>query len=974
MNDEPAPWDRVKKLFQAALEQPPEKRVPFLREACGGDREVLREVESLLSAHEQAGDFAERPAVERLATGAAAVVTNDDSMMRHHALQPGTELGPYRVVEPIGQGGMGEVYRARDTRLDRTVAIKILPPHVGDDAGLKDRFTREAKALAALSHPHICPVFDVGQHEGIDYLVMEHLEGETLAARLSGRALPFDQALRYAIEIADALDKAHRKGIVHRDLKPGNIMLTTSGAKLLDFGLAKWRPTSRVAGPGASAVSSGSLTAEGAIVGTLNYMSPEQLEGREIDTRTDLFAFGAVLHEMVTGRRAFEGSTQPSVVAAIMGSHPPVLSSLEPMSPPALDQLVQRCLAKDPDDRWQTARDVHEQLLWISRSGQPAPRSTSGNSRRLPLWVTAVVVIAAVSGAAAWILSPRASSPPAVSRLLIAPSSAAPLAGIVGSEVAISPDGRRVAYLGLDPVSDLLAVYVRDLERLEARRIPGSELPVSSQQVAQGPTPFFSPDGNSIGFRTREGIALASVAGGSPVKIIDNPRAFIGGVWSPDDVVIYSGSDGLFRTPAAGGMPERLTPQPEAGTFYRMSSLLPTGRAVLFVLLRGNPQVQSVGVLDLETRQLRVLVEEGGRAYLVGNRHLVFVRGSTLMAAPFDVGRLAITGSAIPVQEGVVEDWAISLDGTLAYVPTTMTPVATLVWMNRNGQVIGSAVGQPLENPRSPRLSPDGTRLALVTGPQEFGKSTLSIYDFGGRPPLPLFQKEEIRGATVWSPDGSRIAFSSGAPGTRSVYWMPSDGRTQEPTRVDAGAVPMAYPSSWLGNDRLLVNALVVGNGYWDIRAASLAGGPAQDVIATKDLERDATISPDGGWISYESDRSGRFEIWARPVSGGASMRVSENGGRYPLWSRDGQELFYVQNQTLMAVPAQRRAGGFAFGKAVELFQLPRLTQESSRARMYDVSADRRFLVIQPESTFASASIVVVQNWVEELKRLVPTR
>jgi Tol biopolymer transport system component len=293
--------------------------------------------------------------------------------------------------------------------------------------------------------------------------------------------------------------------------------------------------------------------------------------------------------------------------------------------------------------------------------------------------------------------------------------------------------------------------------------------------------------------------------------------------------------------------------------------------------------------------------------------------------------------------------------------------------MNRNGQVIGSAVGQPLENPRSPRLSPDGTRLALVTGPEEFGKSTLLIYDFGGRPPLPLFQKG-IRGATVWSPDGSRIAFTSGAPGTWSVYWMPSDGRAQEPSRLDAGAgVPMAFPSSWLRNDRLLLNALVPGND-WDIRAASLAGGPAQDVIATKDLERDATVSPDGAWVSYESDRSGRFEIWARPVSGGASMRVSENGGRHSLWSRDGQELFYVQNQTLMAVPVQRRAGGFVFGKAVELFQLPRLSQESSRARPYDVSADRRFLVIQPESTSASANIVIVQNWDQQLKRLVPAR
>jgi serine/threonine-protein kinase len=456
----------------------------------------------------------------------------------------------------------------------------------------------------------------------------------------------------------------------------------------------------------------------------------------------------------------------------------------------------------------------------------------------------------------------------------------------------------------------------------------------------------------------------ASVAGGPPVKILDDPRAFLGAVWGPDDMVIYSGGDGLYRTPAAGGgMPERLTPQPEAGTFYVMSSLLATGRAALFMLLRGEPQVRSVGVLDLETRQQRVLVEQGGGAFLVGNRHLVFLRGGTMMAAPFDVERLGVTGSAVPVLEGVSPgDWAASANGTLVYVPGAATRVATVVWMNREGHVIGPAVSQPLENPRSPRLSPDGTRLALVTGPQESG--ALSIYDFGGRPPLPLFQKG-INSAVVWSPDGSRMAFNAGSPGAYPVYWMPSDGSAQEPSRVDAGAA-IAEPSSWLPGDRILLTAFVPGSEF-DVRAAPLAGSPAHDVIATKDLERDATISPDGRWLSYESNRSGASEIWTRALSGGVAVRVSGSGGRDPRWSRDGQELFYVQGRTLMAAPVRRRAEGLTFGTAVELFRLP---QESSR--QYDVSADGRFLVIQPESTVASASIVVVQNWHEELKRLVP--
>jgi prepilin-type processing-associated H-X9-DG protein len=970
-------WDRVKQLFQSVLERPLDERARVLSEACGDDRALQREVESLLAAHQQAGDFAERPAVERLATRAAAVVTNDDSMVRHHALQPGTELGPYRVVEPIAQGGMGEVYRARDTRLDRTVAIKILPPHVGDDAGLKDRFTREAKALAALSHPHICPVFDVGQHAGIDYLVMELLEGETLAARLSRRALPLDQVLRYAIEIADALDKAHRKGIVHRDLKPGNIMLTHSGAKLLDFGLAKWRPTTRFAGPGASAASSGSLTEEGAIVGTLNYMSPEQLEGREIDTRTDLFAFGAVLHEMVTGRRAFEGSTKPSLVAAIMGSHPPVLSSLQPMSPPALDQLVQRCLAKDPDDRWQTARDVHEQLQWISRSGQPAPPSTSGSRHRVLPWAAvAAITLAIVSGAAVWSMIPRAPTSHAVSRLLITPSAAAPLPRMAGNELAISPDGTRVAYLGLDRLEGQLALYIRDLDTLEARRIPGSELPFPSTQSGTGATPFFSPDGASIGFRTREGIMRTALAGGPPVKIMDDPpRGFFGAAWAPDDTVIYSHTNALYRVSAAGvGAPERLSTLPEEGTFYWMSTLLPTGRAALYRLERGKPRVASLGVIDLQTRQQRVLFEHGGGAVVAFvDGHLVFMRGTTLMAASFDMDRVSVIGNALPVLEGIShDDWAVSRTGTLAYIPSGVaTPFATLVWMNREGRVLGSALSQPIENPMFPRLSPDAARLALISGANG---SALSIHAFDGRPPLPLFQGG-ANSDPVWSPDGSQVAFASGEAGRRSVYWVPSDGSAREPQSVDSG-VAIANPDAWLADGQLLLTARVPG-AEWDIRVAPVASGSPRDVVATKDFEKDATTSPDGRWFAYESNRSGRPEIWGRALSGGAAVRLSENGGKAPVWSRDGRELFYIQGDKLMAIAVTPGREGLAFKAAVELFALPRVLFGQGldgSSRSYDVAPDGRFLVIQPTPPTDPTlpSIVVVQNWDQELKRLVP--
>jgi serine/threonine protein kinase len=380
---ETAPWDRVKELFQSALDRLPAERVRFLREACGEDRKLLREVESLLVAHQQAGNFADRPALDALVAGAATVAMGD-AALPDPALQPGLRLGPYQVVERIGRGGMGEVYRAHDARLDRSVAIKVLPAHVAADADLKHRFEREARTLASLSHPHICPVFDVGQQDGFDYIVMEHLEGETLAARLARGALPLDQALRYAIEIADALDKAHHKGIVHRDLKPGNVMLTKSGAKLLDFGLAKRHPVGPFTGPSASAARSESLTARGTIVGTLHYMAPEQVEGKETDARGDIFAFGAVLYEMVSGARAFDGDSPATVIAAIIGADPPLISSVPPTAPPPLDHVVRTCLEKDPDFRWQSAGDVARQLRWIREGPEQTAVASDVASRVKP--------------------------------------------------------------------------------------------------------------------------------------------------------------------------------------------------------------------------------------------------------------------------------------------------------------------------------------------------------------------------------------------------------------------------------------------------------------------------------------------------------------------------------------------------------------------------------------------------------------
>jgi eukaryotic-like serine/threonine-protein kinase len=987
MSDEKAPWVRVKELFQAALDQPPAERARFLGERCGSDRKLLAEVWSLLMAHQQAGDFAERPALDALGAGAEMAAAGD-AVLPESTLQPGLRLGPYQVVERIGRGGMGEVYRAHDTRLDRSVAIKVLPAHVAANADLKHRFEREARTLAALSHPHICPVFDVGKHGGVDYLVMEYIEGETLAARLARGALPLDQALRYAIEIVDALDKAHRKGIVHRDLKPGNVMLTKSGAKLLDFGLAKRLAAARLVGAAAVATVSESLTAKGTIVGTLHYMAPEQIEGNETDARSDLFSFGAVLYEMVSGARAFEAESPASVMAAVLERDPPSLSQFQPLVPAALEQLVERCLAKDPDDRWQTARDVHEQLRWITRSPQlTAVRASRSQPRATAAWLAAATVAAATAGAALWnFLRPEdAPERPVVSRLLITPPPDTPLArsptGTIAGTVAISPDGSRIAYLALDRTRGQVTVYVRDLADLEARMIPGSQLSVATPQAGTGATPFFSPNGDSIAFRIREGVMRASLGGGPPVRILNDPPAFLGAEWTSDDTVLYSQGSGLYRVSAAGsGSPEQLTPDPAPGSFYVTPHTLPNRRALLFELLRGMPQTRSVALLDMETREHRVLVEQGGAASFVATGHIVFIRGTTLMAVPFDVDRLAVTGDAVAVLEGVSPgSWALSHNGTLAYVPDTVDAArpATLVWMNRAGRPVGSAVSQPVENPRNLRLSPDGKRVALISGGRAPSGGELWIHDLAGRPPLPLFQ-ERANDFPVWSPDGKRVAFQSGDAGVLPVFWLPADGSSREPQRVDVGAA-ISTPTAWLSDDRLLLTSFVEGAEF-DIRITSVADGDPRNVLATKDFERNARLSPNGRWLAFESNRSGQSEIWVMAFPSGAPVRVSQKGGSEPVWSRDGSELYYVQTGTLMAVSVKPDQKDFRFD-SVELFRLPYLGDQGGLGTggVYDVSPDGRFLTIQPtaradDDLTPSGSIVVVQNWDQELKRLVPVK
>ena len=680
------------------------------------------------------------------------------------ALASGTKLGPYEIVAPLGAGGMGEVYRARDTRLDRTVAIKILPTHLSDNPEAKDRFDREARAISSLSHPNICHLYDVGAQDGTNYLVMEYLEGETLADRLRKGPLPLEQFLKVGIEICEGLEKAHRSGVIHRDLKPGNIMLTKNGSKLMDFGLAKAIPKAATPASGLTAsfntpAASQPLTAQGTVVGTFQYMAPEQLGGQAAEARSDLFSLGAVLYEMITGRRAFEGKSPLSVASAILEKEPAPISTIKPMTPPALDHAIRCCLAKDPEERWQTARDLGLELKWIaeagSEAGVSAPVAARSRARERLAWATAALLaLAAIGFAIAFVL--RTPKPAQPMRLSAEIGADANLYNEYGNpSVLLSPDGTRLAFVASGS-DQKRRIYVRSLDQLQAMALSGTE---------NAEHPFFSPDSQWLGFFADRRLKKVSVEGGAAVTVCDTARGR-GGSWSEDGTIVFAPDlrTALFKVSSAGGTPQPLTTldQQAGEVTQRWPQLLPGGRAVLFTSNThgGNYEDADITVYSISSRQRKTVLHDGYYGRYIPTGHVVYTHESTLFAVPFDLRRLEVIGPPVPILEGVSASpgdasaqFSFSETGNMVYVAGHGGfQIVSIYWMDRQGKF--TPLREFPGDYYNPAFSPDGKRLALAINDgkrsdiwvYEWTHDTLTRLTFSGNNFNP-----------IWTPDGQRL-------------------------------------------------------------------------------------------------------------------------------------------------------------------------------------------------------------------------
>jgi eukaryotic-like serine/threonine-protein kinase len=896
----------------------------------------------------------------------------------------GTHFGPYEITALIGVGGMGEVYRATDTNLKRDVALKVLPESFATDAARLARLQREAEMLAALNHPNIAQIYGLERSNGRNALVLELVDGPTLAERIAEGPLPPDEALNVAHQIAAALEAAHERGIVHRDLKPANIQIKPDGTvKVLDFGIAKALDARAAATSGPQpALTTPAATEIGVVLGTAAYMSPEQARGRTVDRRADVWAFGCVLYEMLTGESAFLGEDVSATLARVL-EREPNLRKLPSSLPSTVRSTIELCLQKDPKKR---LRDIGDVRLALEGQLVGVSHGASRPFARRVLPIAAAVVVGAVLAAALVASLLKAPEPATVqqaalpvTRFVITPEATAPLASLGGYDVMISPDGKRIAYFGQDPTDRSVALYVRELDGLEARRVPGTDISATGSAAGGNMNPFFSADSQSIGFLApARGIIRVALDGGPPIEIADAPPFFLGASWTADDAIVYSAGRSLHRVSAGGDTaPERLTEE-MPNTFVASPVVLPGGRAIMYGFVQGN--VERVAVFDLDRREQKIIVDNGQNAFYSDTGHVVFARGTTIMAAPFDAAELEVTGEPVAMIDNVrhpaaitAADYALSATGTLVYVPDDgLTPRASPVWVDRAGNLLGRAISEPVENPRDPALSPDGTRLVLTTGPPNDGD--LWSYDLRGRPPIRLaVVGDDV--AAAWSPDGRQVAFTMRAEGTGGAHTVLADGSMLAPRPLRAEPVPGGVRDWTATGELLLVRGPLTTTNI--VAVPVIGDGPAREVVATEYADFDPALSPDGRWLAYASTRTGRNEIWVQGYPEGVAVRVSSNGGFEPRWATNGRELYYLQQDTMMAV-AVETGDELSFSAPEQLFTGPYRVLADPTARSYDVAPDGRFVMVAlddgSETGAPPSNIVVVQNWTEELKRRVPGR
>ncbi len=889
------------------------------------------------------------------------------------SIATGSRLGPYEILARIGAGGMGEVWRARDTRLERDVAIKVLPASLAHDPQFRARFEREAKTISQLNHPHICQIYDVGEaaEDKTSYLVMELLEGESLADRLVRGALPLSDVLRYGAQIAEGLAAAHRAGIVHRDLKPGNIMITKAGAKLLDFGLAKGGVTPSPAIVAGTAFSGETehkpLTQEGTIIGTFQYMAPEQLEGLQADARTDIFALGAVLYEMVTGKRAFEGKTKTSLIAAIVDREPPPISQFQPLTPPAFERLVKTALEKDPDNRWQTAHDLLLQLRWIaeagSQAGVPVPLLVRRKQREQLAWICAFLFLL-TAGVFAFLWQRLAQEPVRrVETSILPPEKSSFNFGSGG--LALSPDGQKLIFVA--STDGKIQLWIRRLGAGTAQPLSGT---------AGASYPFWSPDSRFVAFFAGGKLRKIDSGGGPPQVICDAPNGR-GGSWNDENLILFAPSDRdpIHRVSSGGGVSTAVTQLKSDTEFsHRWPSFLPDGKHFLFLAQSVSSERRRgrIHAGNLGTNDRKEILITDSPALISASGHLLFVRDRSLLAQPFDADGLVLTGEAFPIADRVQyvpsTTWGaftVAKNGTLAYQSGGTSAATQLTWLDRSGKALGvlTSAGQHV----NPRLSRKGDRVAYELADDETGDSDIWIYDLARNIPTRFSFEPGREASPVWASDDARIFYCAEDEGrtTWSIVQKVSSGAGREETVL----APRTQFLSTVDIDRdgrhLSYNRIdIKSRAGRDLWIYSFANRQTVPLLQTRFQDMGGFFSPDGRWIAYVSDESGAREVYVQPFPpNGAKWQISSSGGGAPRWRRDGRELFFAGETKMMSVAVTTNESSFSAA-------VPQILFDAQVLSGYDVTADgQRFLINKLVNDEVQQPVTVVLNWAAEREK-----